>query len=115
MSEQLGNLAWSGFKFTFGLASLAQIYTIAVFKNGALWARDSAAEKRELAAAQERFWSLDREPLPGFKHKFFDTSKGVRIHYVVHEGDQSAQKVKNLAIFVHGMWIVFREISGYLV
>ncbi|EUC32972.1 hypothetical protein COCCADRAFT_5427 [Bipolaris zeicola 26-R-13] len=113
MSEQLGNLAWSGFKFTFGLASLAQIYTAAVFKNGALWARDSAAEKRELAAAQERFWSLDREPLPGFKHKFFDTSKGVKIHYVVHEGDQSAQKVKNLAIFVHGFpdsYIIWRHL-----
>jgi hypothetical protein len=103
MSEQLGNLAWSGFKLTFGLASLAQVYAVAVFKNGALWAKDSAAEKRELAAAQERFWSLDREPLPGFKHAFFDTSRGTRIHYVVYEGDKSSVKAKNLAVFIHGV------------
>lgn len=102
MTGPLGNLAWNGFKLTFGLVSLAQVYTLAVVKNGALWARDSAAEKRELAAAQDRFWSLDREPLPGFKHAFFETSAGLRIHYVVYEGDAST-KAKNVAVFIHGM------------
>lgn len=102
MTGPLGNLAWGGFKLTFGLASLAHVYTLAAVKNGALWAKDSAAEKRELAAAQEKFWSLDREPLPGFRHAFFETSAGQRIHYVVYEGDGSVG-AKNVAIFIHGM------------
>ncbi|USP78465.1 catalytic hydrolase [Curvularia clavata] len=112
MTGPLGNLAWSGFKLTFGLVSLAQVYTIAVVKNGVLWARDSAAEKRELAAAQDRFWSLDREPLPGFRHAFFETSAGLRIHYVVYEGDESA-KAKNVAVFIHGFpdsYLIWRHL-----
>lgn len=102
MSEQLGNLAWGGFKLTFGLVSLAGAWTLAVVKNGALWAKDSEEEKRELAAAQDRFWSLDREPLPGFRHAFFETSGGKKVHYVVHDGPESG-KAKNVAIFIHGM------------
>ncbi|RAR08743.1 catalytic hydrolase [Stemphylium lycopersici] len=101
MSEQLGSLAWGGFKLTFGLVSLAGAWTLAVVKNGALWAKDSEEEKRELAAAQERFWSLDREPLPGFRHAFFETSRGKKVHYVVHDGPESG-KAKNVAIFIHG-------------
>ncbi len=74
---------------------------MAVVKNGALWAKDTEEEKRELAAAQERFWSLDREPLPGFKHAFFTTTNGTSIHYVVHQGTGSSV-TKNVAIFIHG-------------
>lgn len=104
MSGKLGNLAWSGFKLGFGLFSLAGVWTSAVVHNGALWARDSEEEKRELAAAQDRFWSLDREPLPGFRHAFFETSAGCRIHYVVREGAAAeAGKEKNVAVFIHGM------------
>jgi hypothetical protein len=46
----LTGLAWSGFKLTFGLVSLATAWSTAVVKNGALWARDTDEEKRELAA-----------------------------------------------------------------
>jgi hypothetical protein len=102
MANALGDLAWKGFKLTFGLVSLAVAYTLAVVKNGALWAKDTEEEKRELAAAQEKYRSLDREPLPGFRHAFFKTSNGASIHYVVNEGAGSSE-AKNVAIFIHGM------------
>lgn len=75
---------------------------MAVVKNGALWAKDTEEEKRELAAAQERVWSLDREPLPGFKHSFFKTSTGASLHYVINQGAESSM-AKNVAVFIHGV------------
>ncbi|KAH8639658.1 hypothetical protein IG631_07428 [Alternaria alternata] len=102
MADKLGHLAWSGFKLTFGLVSLAGAWTMAVVKNGALWAKDTQEEKRELAAAQERFWSLDREPLPGFKHSFFETTTGTSLHYVINQGAESSM-ARNVAVFIHGM------------
>lgn len=102
MADKLGSLAWSGFKLGFGLFSLAGVWTMAVIKNGALWAKDSDEEKRALAAAQESFWSLDREPLPGFKHAFYKTTNGTRLHYVVNQ-DTGSSPPKNVTIFLHGM------------
>jgi len=103
MADKLGSLAWSGFKLGFGLFSLAGVWTMAVIKNGALWAKDSDEEKRALAAAQESFWSLDREPLPGFKHAFYKTTNGTRLHYVVNQ-DTGSSPAKNVTIFLHGMY-----------
>jgi hypothetical protein len=118
----LAGLAWSGFKLTFGLVSLATAWSTAVVKNGVLWARDSDEEKRELAAgrlsvrllggkhlkltfcvAQKRFWSLDQEPLSGFRHAFFKTSSGVNIHYVIN-ADTTSSAAKNIVFFIHGLW-----------
>lgn len=117
----LAGLAWSGFKLTFGLVSLAGAWSSAVIKNGALWARDTDEEKRELTAgmfcavwrfgertdfwtAQKRFWSLDAEPIPGFRHAFFKTSGGVRVHYVINV-DEKATVAKNMVFFIHGLWL----------
>jgi hypothetical protein len=101
MTDKIGDLAWSGFKLTFGLVSLAGAWTMAVVKNGALWAKDTEEEKRELAVAQARFWSLDGEPLPGFKHAFFKTSNGTSLHYVINQGADTST-AKNIAVFIHG-------------
>ncbi|EDU39509.1 MhpC hydrolase or acyltransferase alpha beta hydrolase superfamily [Pyrenophora tritici-repentis] len=107
----MSSLAWSGFKLAFGLVSLFGAWIMAVIKNGALWAKDTEEEKKELAAAQERFWSLDREPLPGFKHAFFGTSSGARLHYVVNA--QEGAEAKNLVIFIHGFpdsYLIWRHL-----
>ncbi|KAF1945734.1 alpha/beta-hydrolase [Clathrospora elynae] len=99
----LASLAWDAFKLAFGLISLASVWARAVMKNGALWARDSEEEKKELASAQQRFWSLDREPLPGFRHVFFKTKDGTSLHYIVNErAEASGAAPKNVAIFIHG-------------
>jgi hypothetical protein len=98
----LSDIAWFGFKLGFGLTSLASVWVIAVLKNGVLWAKDTEEEKRELAAAQQKHWSLDREPLPGFRHAFFTTSTGTRIHYVTNANAETSNP-QNVGIFVHGM------------
>lgn len=97
------DVAWFGFKLGFGLTSLASVWTTAVLKNGVLWAKDTEEEKQELAAAQQKYWSLDREPLPGFRHAFFTTRSGVRLHFVTN-ADAEASVSKNIGIFIHGMY-----------
>ncbi|KAF2824700.1 alpha/beta-hydrolase [Ophiobolus disseminans] len=97
----LVDAAWFSFKLTFGLASLATVWTTAILKNGALWATDTEEEKRELATAQGKHWSLDREPLSGFKHAFFKTRLGTSLHYVIN-ADNGASTPKNIAVFIHG-------------
>ncbi|KAH7392093.1 Alpha/Beta hydrolase protein [Phaeosphaeria sp. MPI-PUGE-AT-0046c] len=97
----VAGLAWFGFKLGFGLTSLASVWASAVLRDGALWAKDSNEEKQELAAAQKKYWSLDREPLPGFRHAFFTTSTGTRLHFVTNAGAESLD-AKNVAIFIHG-------------
>jgi hypothetical protein len=96
-------IVWFGFKLGFGLTSLASVWATAVLKNGALWAKDTEEEKRELAAAQQKYWSLDREPLPGFRHAFFTTSTGTQLHFVCNVDPETVQP-KNVAIFIHGMF-----------
>jgi hypothetical protein len=62
MAGILADIAWAGFKLTFGLTSLASVWATAVLKNGALWASDTQEEKRELAAGTSMsewfIWSL---------------------------------------------------------
>jgi hypothetical protein len=100
----LSDIAWFGFRLGFGLTSLASVWVTAVLKNGVLWARDTAEEKRELAAAQKKHWGLDGEPLPGFRHAFFFTSTGTRLHYVMNtDAETSTADPQSVAIFVHGM------------
>lgn len=101
MTDTIADFAWYGFKLGFGLFSLASVWGNAAVNYGAVWARDSEEEKRELAAAQQKHWSLDREPLPGFKHAFFKTSNGVSLHYVVNTQTGSSTP-RNVAIFIHG-------------
>lgn len=103
MSGFLGDLAWAGFKLTFGLSSLATVWARAVLKNGAPWASDTDEDKRELVSAQENHWSLERQPLPGFRHAFFKTRLGTSLHYVTNaNADEITSTPKNVAIFIHG-------------
>jgi hypothetical protein len=101
-SSFITKIAWLGFKLGFGLTSLASVWATAVLKNGALWAKDTEGEKQELAAAQQQYWSLDREPLSGFRHAFFTTSTGAQLHFVSNADPETVQP-KNIAIFIHGM------------
>jgi hypothetical protein len=94
--------AWYAFRLAFGLTSLAGVWATAVLKDGALWAKDTEEEKNELVIAQKKFWSLDQEPLPGFRHAFFRTRNGTSMHYVV-SADAEISSSKNVAIFIHGM------------
>ena len=50
VASKLTSLAWVGFKLSFGLFSLAAVWSSAVIKSGALWARDTKEHKQELAA-----------------------------------------------------------------
>lgn len=52
MAGPVADVAWYGFKLGFGLFSLVSVWGSAAVKNGAIWARDSAEEKRELAAGK---------------------------------------------------------------
>lgn len=97
----VAGLAWCGFKLGFGLTSLASVWASAALKDGTLWANDTKEEKQELAAAQEKYWSLDRQPLPGFRHAFFTTGAGTRLHFVTNANAGSSD-AKNVCLFIHG-------------
>jgi hypothetical protein len=101
MTSFVTDLAWFGFKLGFGLTSLATVWVTAVLKNGVLWAKDTDEEQRELAAAQQKYWNLDQQPFPGFRHAFFTTSTGTRLHYVTNWG-QGGSTPQNIGIFIHG-------------
>ncbi|KAL5116867.1 hypothetical protein ACEQ8H_005219 [Pleosporales sp. CAS-2024a] len=101
MKAFIMDMAWTGFKVSFGLTSLAAVWVNAGLKNGALWAKDTEAEKKELALSQARYWGLEREPLLGFRHAFFTTRAGVRVHYVTN-AKPGEMEGKNVAIFIHG-------------
>jgi hypothetical protein len=113
LSSFVKDLAWFGFKLSFGLTSLATVWATAVLKNGVLWAKDTEDEKRELAAAQQKYWSLDREPLSGFRHAFFTTSAGTRLHYVTN-AEEGSSTPKNIGIFIHGMCLCKRSLLGHM-
>jgi hypothetical protein len=106
MTGILTDIAWFGFKLGFGLISLAGAWATAVLKNGIIGAKDTEEEKQELAAAQQNFWSLDREPIPGFRHAFFTTSTGTRLHYVTN-AEENSVAAKNVGIFIHGMSLYY--------
>ncbi|KAF1925575.1 alpha/beta-hydrolase [Didymella exigua CBS 183.55] len=111
-SGKLASLAWLVFKLGFGLFSLGYTWVTVAWKNGVLQPRDTAEEKKELEAAQQSYWTLDREPLPGFRHAFFTTSTRVNIHYVVN-ANADAPPPRNVAIFVHGFpdsYLLWRHI-----
>jgi hypothetical protein len=104
IAAHAADAAWYAFRLAFGLTSLAGVWATAVLKDGALWAVDTEEEKKELAIAQKKFWSLDQEPLPGFRHAFFRTRDGTSLHYVV-SADAEISSSKNVAIFIHGMYL----------
>ncbi|KAF2194947.1 alpha/beta-hydrolase [Zopfia rhizophila CBS 207.26] len=94
-------LLWRGFRFAFGMFSLLSLSAVAIFRDGALFQRPSKKEKEELTAAQEKFWDLSKNPLPGLNHKFVTLKNGIKLHYVVNHGPDSPNW-KNVTIFIHG-------------
>ncbi|KAI8936725.1 hypothetical protein NX059_007113 [Plenodomus lindquistii] len=52
--------------------------------------------------AQERFWSLEREPLEGFRHAFFTTRGGVQLHYITNNVEKSIDSSRPVIVFIHG-------------
>lgn len=97
----IAKIAWLTFKLGFGFVSLATVWATAVLKDGVLWAKDTEEEKKQLAEAQEKYWSLRRAPLSGFRHAFFTATTGARLHYISN-ADAGAPDYKNLCIFIHG-------------
>jgi hypothetical protein len=51
--------------------------------------------------AQEKYWTLSKSPLPGFRHEFFTLKNGLKLHYVVNAHDEAVAS-GNIAIFIHG-------------
>lgn len=90
------------FKLGFGLFSLFACWLSVAIKNRQLQARDTEEEKLELAAAQKKFWSLDHEPVPGFRHAFFKTRNGTSLHYISNAETAVHKTPENIAIFIHG-------------
>ena len=54
-----------------------------------------------MCAAQEKYWTLSKSPLPGFRHEFFTLNNGLKLHYVVNADDEAIAS-GNIAIFIHG-------------
>ena len=53
--------------------------------------------------AQTARWSLDREPLTGFRHAFWKSRDGFGLHYVVNQEARGGDgKGRNVVIFIHG-------------
>ncbi|KAF1958358.1 alpha/beta-hydrolase [Byssothecium circinans] len=93
LSWRLVGLGWGLFNF-FSFLIFGGIVQRGFFK----W--PSKEEKGKLSAAQEKYWSLDREPLPGFKHAFLKLRNGLKLHYVVNVDEVT--EAKNVAVFIHG-------------
>ncbi|KAF2634873.1 alpha/beta-hydrolase [Massarina eburnea CBS 473.64] len=96
----LEKLVWRFFVLGWGLFN----FVVTVFLGGIVNRRfiswPSKEEKAELSAVQERYWSLEREPLPGFKHAFLKLRTGVKLHYISNADEVT--EAKNVAVFIHG-------------
>ncbi|KAF2114422.1 Alpha/Beta hydrolase protein [Lophiotrema nucula] len=109
----LGDLAWRTFAFCFGIFNFIAMAFVAGTRDDAFSDRTHDHEKMELADAQEKYWDLQLSPFAGFKHKFFTTRNGVKLHYVTNakEGTKSGK----IAIFIHGFpdsYVLWRSILG---
>ncbi|KAF2092334.1 alpha/beta-hydrolase, partial [Saccharata proteae CBS 121410] len=69
-------------------------------RDGSIFRRPSPQAKKELAAARDKLWNLAKEPLPGFKHAFFTTPAGVKLHYII--STTPVPPTANLVVFFHG-------------
>jgi hypothetical protein len=99
----LGQIALQGASFAWGMVGLVGLLGTAAYKDKLFFRGFTSAQEQELAGAQERYWDLATEPMPGFKHAFVTLKNGVRLHYVVNTRAGKARN-KNVAVFVHGMW-----------
>jgi hypothetical protein len=121
----IGALAWQAFGFGFGLFNLVSLAAVAAIRDGAFTKTRTSEEKRALelgmssgtaygtsyvaehlmrlthGIAQEKYWTLSKSPLPGFRHEFFTLKNGLKLHYVVNAHDEAVAS-GNIAIFIHG-------------
>ncbi|KAF2712839.1 alpha/beta-hydrolase [Pleomassaria siparia CBS 279.74] len=100
-TSRLGELAWWGFHFAYGMFYLCSLVGIVAFRDGGFTKKITQEEDEELAKAQAKYWTLSKSPLPGFRHDFFTTKDGLKLHYVVNANDEAVAS-GNIAIFIHG-------------
>ncbi|KAF1996528.1 alpha/beta-hydrolase [Amniculicola lignicola CBS 123094] len=108
----LRQIALRGASFAWGMVGLLGLLGTAACKDKMFFQGFTSAQKKELAVAQERYWDLATEPIPGFKHAFVTLKNGVRLHYVVNTR-AGKTKNKNVAVFVHGFpdsYLLWRNI-----
>jgi pimeloyl-ACP methyl ester carboxylesterase len=51
------------------------------------------------AIERDRFWNLDKQPIPGFRHHFLTLRNGLKLHYI---SNGEGALPRNLIIFLHG-------------
>jgi hypothetical protein len=100
IKESLEKLTWRLLWLGWGLTNLGIFLCLGGIVQGGFFRRPSKEEKSELQAAQRRYWSLQRDPLPGFRHAFVTLRNGLKLHYVVNA--EVVTKAKNVAVFIHG-------------
>ncbi|KAF2837746.1 alpha/beta fold family hydrolase [Patellaria atrata CBS 101060] len=88
------------------------IYAAIALKDGAFFSKPSDKVRKELAAAQHKFWSLNESPF-GLKHGFFTLNNGTKLHYVTTGPPKNTSTRTNLVIFIHGFpdsWVVWQHV-----
>ncbi|PVI02924.1 alpha/beta-hydrolase [Periconia macrospinosa] len=99
-SGLIERLAWRLLGVSWALINVTILMFLGGVVQGRFFKITTKEEKAELEAARNRYWSLDREPLPGFRHSFCTLRNGLKLHYVVN--DRGVEQVKNVAVFLHG-------------
>ncbi|KIW01234.1 uncharacterized protein PV09_07277 [Verruconis gallopava] len=95
----LSKLVWNSFVFGYGTLVLPAFLLLAFIRKPN-FRRLNAEDKKELVAARERLWNLERQPF-GLHHRFCVLRCGAKLHYV--ESIQREQtSTSNLVIFMHG-------------
>ncbi|KAH7135652.1 Alpha/Beta hydrolase protein [Dendryphion nanum] len=99
----IGEFAAKGFAFAYGFTNFLLLTAAATFQHGAFTKRASKEHDKELTISQDKYWNLNKSPIPGFRHAFHTLKNGAQLHYVInnHSIDQKT-KSKNVAIFIHG-------------
>ncbi|KAF2668531.1 alpha/beta-hydrolase [Microthyrium microscopicum] len=61
----------------------------------------NARDKKDLAAARERLWDLQKQPF-GLTHKFCELRDGYKMHYMLSQPEGATAEKVGLVIFLHG-------------
>ncbi|CAI6333841.1 unnamed protein product [Periconia digitata] len=97
----IARLAWQLFGLAWGLFNLTFLLILGGIVEGGFFKVTSKEGKSDLdAVAQKRYWDVDREPLPGFRHAFCTLRNGLRLHYAVN--CREVKEARNVAVFIHG-------------
>lgn len=116
-SSAIERLVWRLLGVSWGLINVIILMFLGGIVQGRFLKTTTKEEKTELEAgkllppiyvwfeilnciARNRYWSLEREPLPGFRHAFCTLRNGLKLHYVIN--DRGMKQAKNVAVFLHG-------------